>query len=95
LLSWYHAYHFGDTENEDPEVSHCEAECSCYIRNSLANLADVSELQDDDQTIGDEDSSNNDCCENQQGAGVIFLFSYMHVCGLLLNNVSCYVSLSE
>lgn len=77
LLSWYLAYHFGDTENEDPEVSRCEAE------GSTANLADDSELQDGDRTLGDADSSSGDCCENQhqQGEGVIFLFSYMHICG--------------
>jgi hypothetical protein len=77
LLSWYLAHNFGHTENEDPEVSRCEAE------GSTANLADDSELQDVDRTLGDADSSSGDCCENQhqQGEGVIFLFSYMHLCG--------------
>ncbi|KAJ9578304.1 hypothetical protein L9F63_005470, partial [Diploptera punctata] len=48
------------SENEDPEVSRCEAE------GSTANLADDSELQDGDRTLGDADSSSADCCENQR-----------------------------
>ncbi|XP_023711663.1 colorectal mutant cancer protein isoform X4 [Cryptotermes secundus] len=51
------------SENEDPEVSRCEAE------GSTANLADDSELQDGDRTLGDADSSSGDCCENQHQQG--------------------------
>ncbi|XP_069679820.1 colorectal mutant cancer protein isoform X2 [Periplaneta americana] len=51
------------SENEDPEVSRCEAE------GSTANLADDSELQDGDRTLGDADSSSADCCENQRQQG--------------------------
>jgi hypothetical protein len=76
-LSKYSTYNFGYTENEDPEVSRCEAE------GSTANLADDSELQDGDRTLGDADSSSADCCENQhqQGEEVIFLFPYLHIYG--------------
>lgn len=65
-------------ENEDPEISRCEAE------GSTANLADDSELQDGDRTLGDVDSSSADCCENQHQPGEevidIYFHSAMHLC---------------
>lgn len=79
----YPAHNFGHAENEEPDVSRCEAE------GSTANLADDSELQDGDRTLGDADSSSADCCDNQhqQGEEVIFSFTHMHICRLLLNAV--------
>jgi hypothetical protein len=65
-----------NTENEEPDISRCEAE------GSTANLADDSELLDGDRTLGDADSSSADCCENQhrQGEEVTFPSTLMHIC---------------
>lgn len=75
-LVGYPAHYFGHTENEEPDISRCEAE------GSTANLADDSELLDGDRTLGDADSSSADCCENQhrQGEEVIFPYMCMHIC---------------
>jgi hypothetical protein len=64
------AYNFGYAENEDPEISRCEAE------GSTANLADDSELQDGDRTLGDVDSSSADC-ENQHQPGEEVIYIYI------------------
>ncbi|GFG35636.1 hypothetical protein Cfor_02558 [Coptotermes formosanus] len=52
-----------EDDNEEPDISRCEAE------GSTANLADDSELLDGDRTLGDADSSSADCCENQHRQG--------------------------
>jgi hypothetical protein len=64
------------TENEEPDISRCEAE------GSTANLADDSELLDGDRTLGDADSSSAECCENQhrQGEEVTFSSTLIHIC---------------